>query len=156
MTSTDTPPLSRDEMIQAIHHEARRLNSQGATADVMAHRVTVPELFETFAERIRNGEIFREMNQVTEHETIDELHARIRRTYRAWQRETHDEWMSLAELRKRLGGNRQQQNAALRHAAAQPGVHIIPVANQKALTDEDRAAALRLGGEDNHALMIDR
>jgi hypothetical protein len=34
------------------------------------------------------------------------------------------------------------------------GVRIIPVANSKALQPRDRAAALRIGEEDNHALWI--
>ncbi|MEK8106042.1 hypothetical protein NKG94_14370 [Micromonospora sp. M12] len=33
-------------------------------------------------------------------------------------------------------------------------VRIIPVANTKSLTARDRAAAVRIGNEDNHALAI--
>ena len=34
------------------------------------------------------------------------------------------------------------------------GVRIIPVANTKSLTARDRAAAVRIGDEENHALAI--
>jgi hypothetical protein len=34
-------------------------------------------------------------------------------------------------------------------------VRLIPVANLKSLTVRDREAALRLGGEDNHAIAIE-
>jgi hypothetical protein len=35
------------------------------------------------------------------------------------------------------------------------GVRIIPIANSKGLDTRDREAALRMGGEDHHALSID-
>lgn len=65
-------------------------------------------------------------------------------------------WVGLASLRARLGGySRAEVDRALRTLAVQPGVHIVPVANLKSLTSTDREAALRLGGEDNHALAIE-
>lgn len=65
-------------------------------------------------------------------------------------------WVGLAPLRTRLGAfDRTDVDEALRGLAIQPGVHIIPVANLKSLTQEDREAALRLGGEDNHAIAIE-
>jgi hypothetical protein len=39
--------------------------------------------------------------------------------------------------------------------AVQPGVRLIPVANQKTLSTRDREAALRFGGEENHAFAIE-
>ncbi len=37
-----------------------------------------------------------------------------------------------------------------------PDVHLTPEANQKALTDDDRAAAVVVGGDvDNHLLAIE-
>jgi hypothetical protein len=65
------------------------------------------------------------------------------------------EWVGLADLRERLGDlDRTAVDAALRGMLGQPGVRIIPVANSKALQARDRAAALRIGDEDNHALSI--
>ena len=65
-------------------------------------------------------------------------------------------WVGLAPLRARLGAYRRADvDRALRSLVVQPGVHIIPVANLKSLTSADREAALRLGGEDNHAIAIE-
>ncbi|HEX6873340.1 MAG TPA: hypothetical protein VF163_19765 [Micromonosporaceae bacterium] len=65
-------------------------------------------------------------------------------------------WVSLADLRDRLGAlPRADVDAALRRLAVSPGVRLIPVANLKSLTRRDRDAALRLGGEENHAMAIE-
>ncbi|HZN20323.1 MAG TPA: hypothetical protein VFB84_19345 [Micromonosporaceae bacterium] len=64
-------------------------------------------------------------------------------------------WVGLADLREHLGGlDRAAVDEALRALVRQEGVRIIPVANTKALEPRDRAAALRIGGEDNHVLAI--
>lgn len=65
------------------------------------------------------------------------------------------EWVGLADLRDRLSDlDRPTVDAALRSLARQDGVRVIPVANTKSLTERDRAAALRIGAEDNHTLAI--
>lgn len=51
--------------------------------------------------------------------------------------------------------SREDQDATLKRIAAQPDVRVIPVANLKSLTPEDRAAALHVGGEDKHAIKIE-
>ncbi|MEO3780670.1 hypothetical protein ABGB16_28430 [Micromonospora sp. B11E3] len=64
-------------------------------------------------------------------------------------------WVGLADLRDRLGHvDRAAVDAALRAMVRQDGVRIIPVANSKSLSARDRAAAVRIGDEDNHALSI--
>jgi hypothetical protein len=70
-------------------------------------------------------------------------------------------WVGLADLRDNLGDlSREEQDAALTKMLLSadyndPGrVRIIPVANTKALKPRDRAAALRIGNEDNHAIWI--
>jgi hypothetical protein len=66
-------------------------------------------------------------------------------------------WVGLADLRERLGDlDRAAVDDALRSLLRQDGVRIIPAANTKALKARDHAAALRIGGEDNHALLIGR
>jgi hypothetical protein len=66
------------------------------------------------------------------------------------------EWIGFADLREHLGGlDRVTVDEALRAMLRHQGVRIIPVANSKALQPRDRAAALRIGDEDNHALSID-
>jgi hypothetical protein len=36
----------------------------------------------------------------------------------------------------------------------EPDVNIVPESNQKALTDAERTAAVRIGGQDKHFLAI--
>ncbi|GAA1811827.1 hypothetical protein GCM10009682_36490 [Luedemannella flava] len=65
------------------------------------------------------------------------------------------EWVGLADLRAAVPQlDREDVDAALRAMARVPGVRIIPTANSKSLDNRDRAAALRLGGEDNHMISI--
>ena len=68
---------------------------------------------------------------------------------------TPGQWIGLAEIRNTLGYCCGYIDAGLRHLATQRGTHLVPVANMKSLTQADRDAALRLGGEDNHAIMIE-
>ncbi|MEU4555073.1 hypothetical protein [Micromonospora violae] len=64
-------------------------------------------------------------------------------------------WVGLADVRERLGDtDRAALDAALRAMVGREDVRIIPVANTKSLTARDRAAAVRIGNEDNHALAI--
>jgi hypothetical protein len=65
------------------------------------------------------------------------------------------EWVGLADLRDSLAGvPRADLDAALRFMARLDDVRVIPVANAKALKPRDRAAALRIGDEENHSLSI--
>jgi hypothetical protein len=83
-----------------------------------------------------------------------DVEATIRQAY-ADLPKAADGWVGLADLRERLGDlDRSTVDETLRVMARQQGVRIIPVANSKALRPRDRAAALRIGGEDNHALWI--
>ncbi|MET8360726.1 hypothetical protein [Micromonospora sp. NPDC005171] len=64
-------------------------------------------------------------------------------------------WVGLADVRDRLADtDRVALDAALRAMVGREDVRIIPVANTKSLTARDRAAAVRIGNEDNHALAI--
>ncbi|MEU1251205.1 hypothetical protein [Micromonospora arida] len=64
-------------------------------------------------------------------------------------------WVGLADVRDRLTDtDRAALDAALRTMVGREDVRIIPVANTKSLTARDRAAAVRIGNEDNHALAI--
>ena len=50
---------------------------------------------------------------------------------------------------------RGELDTALKWMGVQPGVRLIPVANLKSLSTRERDAALRFGGEDNHAMAIE-
>jgi hypothetical protein len=83
-----------------------------------------------------------------------DVEARIRAAYAELPKAT-DGWVGLADLRDQLRElDRETVDDVLRAMARQDGVRIIPVANTKSLKPRDRAAALRIGVEDNHALWI--
>jgi hypothetical protein len=83
------------------------------------------------------------------------LDSAVRAAYRKLAKEPAG-WVGLAALRAELAQfDRAETDEALRRIALTPGVHLIPVANLKSLTQADRDAALSLGGEDNHALSIE-
>ena len=64
------------------------------------------------------------------------------------------DWVSLVDLRKRLGGTREQQDLLLKQMSAAGKLHIVPEDNRKMLKPEDHANAIRLGGEDNHLVSL--
>lgn len=82
------------------------------------------------------------------------MEERIRAAYRELAK-APGTWVGLADLRDRLGdADRAVVDDALRAMLRRDGVRIIPVANSKSLTARDRAAAVRIGEEDNHTLSI--
>lgn len=65
-------------------------------------------------------------------------------------------WVKLSELRPLLAGaTREEVDAELDRMIERPDVHLMAELNQRTLTDEDRAAAVDVGGEPRHLLMID-
>jgi hypothetical protein len=65
-------------------------------------------------------------------------------------------WVALSDLRTALAGvDRDALDDTLRTMARQPGVRIIPIADTKNVRPVDRTAALRIGGQDNHAIAIE-
>ncbi len=65
------------------------------------------------------------------------------------------DWVGLADLRERLGHlDREVVDHALRAMVAPRRRADHPGGEQKALKERDRAAAVRIGDEDNHALAI--
>lgn len=66
-------------------------------------------------------------------------------------------WLTLRELRANLPDlPRDAVDAALRELYPEPGVDIVAEDNLKALTADDRAAALILGGRELHAIRVTR
>lgn len=69
------------------------------------------------------------------------------------------DWADLADVREHpalAGIPREQVDEALKHLARtrDNGVRVIPIANVKALRDRDRAAALEMGGDMQHAIQV--
>jgi hypothetical protein len=64
-------------------------------------------------------------------------------------------WVSIADIRRKLGDvDRTYLDAALRQLERAPDVNIVPESNQKALSDEDRRAAVIIGDQPKHFLAI--
>ena len=66
------------------------------------------------------------------------------------------EFVSLRELRLRLPGrSRPDVDAALAALFTAQRINLIPQSNQRALSEADREAALRIGGECKHLISIE-
>lgn len=80
---------------------------------------------------------------------------RVRAAYRAVA--ALGAWVALRDLRAALPGvPRTTVDEGLRALYPEPGVHIVAEDNLKALTPDDHAAALQLGGRPLHAIRITR
>ncbi len=80
---------------------------------------------------------------------------RVETTYRALA-PRHGDPVPLRVLRERLDDvPAEQLDLALKVLADRPGVHLWAEADQKSLTDDDRQAALVLGGSARHILVIE-
>lgn len=80
---------------------------------------------------------------------------RVRAAYRAVA--ALGAWVALRDLRAALPGvPRTVVDEGLRALYPEPGVHIVAEDNLKALTPDDHAAALQLGGRPLHAIRITR
>ena len=79
----------------------------------------------------------------------------VRDAYWRLAREPQD-WVSLTRLRPLLGNaSRQEVDETLRRMERLPDVHLVPEADQKTLTGDDRAAAVLVGGVSKHLLAIE-
>ncbi|MET4048793.1 MULTISPECIES: hypothetical protein [unclassified Rhodococcus (in: high G+C Gram-positive bacteria)] len=66
-------------------------------------------------------------------------------------------WVSLTRLREALRTmDRSVLDAALSSLYRAQEINLIPEANQATLTDDDRTAALHIGGQSRHMMKIDR
>jgi hypothetical protein len=85
----------------------------------------------------------------------DSMESSIRIAYRKLARNPRDE-VRLADLRPMLNGAGKADADAVLKAMSRAGkAKIYPDANRKVLTDADRAAAVTIGGEDNHLIVIE-
>jgi len=82
------------------------------------------------------------------------LELRLRNAYAALASEP-TAWVVLTRLRPFFADvPREEVDEALRQLSRSSDVNIVPESNQKALTEADRAAAVRIGGQDKHLLAI--
>ncbi|WP_018683664.1 hypothetical protein [Actinokineospora enzanensis] len=62
-------------------------------------------------------------------------------------------WVGLVDLRPALAGtSRAAQDRHLVRMLRERKIHLVPESNRKALTPAARAAAIRIGNEDNHLI----
>lgn len=173
LVSTDRThrPFSH-ELTEQGWHVARRLHAatpprQGGSATRSLLTVLANVHRSLDQRRISPAEFFRPTDAVQEDSAdapgevhggaaaaTGDLQALIRAAYRELA-VTPGGWVGLADLRELLDEHdREVVDDALRAMVRSADVRIIPVANTKALTPRDRAAALRIGDEENHALSI--
>lgn len=85
-----------------------------------------------------------------------DVEAMVRGAYRALAGGRDAAPVRLSALRERLGEVEDKVvDAELTRMAALPGVFLREEVDQQQLTDSDRRAAIRLGGEDRHNLQIE-
>ncbi|MEU4739157.1 hypothetical protein AB0G02_01675 [Actinosynnema sp. NPDC023658] len=66
------------------------------------------------------------------------------------------DWVRLANLRSRLNGaGKEEVDGVLLEMARTGDVHLAPDSNRKTLTDADHTAAIRIGPEDKHLIVIE-
>ena len=84
----------------------------------------------------------------------EDLESRIRAAYAELAAEL-GEWVGLAPLRRRLADvPKARLDETLIRMERLPDVNLVPESNQKALTPEDREAAVITGDQDKHLLWI--
>ncbi|MEU8175856.1 hypothetical protein AB0C14_23500 [Microbispora hainanensis] len=84
----------------------------------------------------------------------EDIETLIRKAY-AQLADRPNAWVSLTQLRPLLGDTpRDKVDAALRHMIGLPDVRLVPESNQKMLTDEDRGAAVVIGDQAKHLILI--
>lgn len=86
---------------------------------------------------------------------VKTVQGKIRDAYKALRSEP-GAWVSLTDMRKQMPTVlREQLDDVLEELARNRKIRLIPEENQKTLTDEDRAAAVRVGGEDKHLVSME-
>jgi hypothetical protein len=130
-------------LIRAIHRSLQQ------------HGLSPEKFFEPAAEPSAAQEQEQEQAKAAEPEIAGDPETQVRAAYARLSPHT-GAWVSLADVREALPAlSRAEVDSGLRVLARTPGAQLIPVANLKALTQRDRDAAIKLGGEDNHVLSIE-
>ncbi|MCR6484097.1 hypothetical protein M8542_14845 [Amycolatopsis sp. OK19-0408] len=84
-----------------------------------------------------------------------ELEDLIRRVYQELSSRPQ-EWIRLARLRPELNGaGKEEVDQTLLRMVKTELVHLSPDSDRKGLTDADHAAAIRIGKEDKHLVLIE-
>ena len=88
-------------------------------------------------------------------EPVAPLEARIREAYHKLAKDPGD-WVRLADLRRLLNGaSKADVDAVLEEMSGRRRAHLVPKSDRKSVTAADRAAAIQLGDDDNHLIVIE-
>lgn len=91
-----------------------------------------------------------------EPETLAEIDVQITSAYRQLAPKQGD-WVRLADLRPLLNGaTNTDVDRVLKDMSKAARAHLAPDPDRKSLTAADRKAAVQIGGDDNHLLVIER
>lgn len=83
-----------------------------------------------------------------------DLLEQIRVTYKQFAAEPGD-WVNIADIRETLSSvGRDEMDAALRELEQQRDVNVVPQANEKALSERTRRAAVIIGRQHKHFIAI--
>lgn len=86
---------------------------------------------------------------------VEDIETRIRDAYRKLAHAPR-EWVGLVDLRPLLGGAPDDEvNDVLKRLSRSGEARLVPESNRKALKAADHAAAVSIGGEDNHLLSME-
>lgn len=131
-----------------INPKARALGAALATLQTNLRDRVLPRVgYTSFAEMFSH-------NEIAPRQAPSDLEARLRCAYDALAAEPRA-WVSLTRLRPFFADQPTAAvDEALRKLSRAGDVNLVPENNQKSLTDADRAAAIRLGGQDKHLLAI--
>lgn len=87
----------------------------------------------------------------------EKVESDVRDAYARLVRRPGTDFASITDLRRALGDlPRQDVDAALKRLIRQRGVLIVPESNQKTLTPADREAAVAIGDQPKHLILIQR
>lgn len=101
----------------------------------------------------------RPLGDLFQPEVVDDddlgLESQIKRAYRKLAAKPGD-WVYLAKLRPLLNGApKEEVDAVLKALGRKQDVTLAPNPNRKVVTDDDRAAAVLIGGDENHMIAIE-
>jgi hypothetical protein len=132
--------------VRELHTNAPPSQGKSATRSLFTLMANLNRALER--QHVSHGEFFKQSADGGDTES------RIRAAYRSLPKAPGG-WVGLADLRDALPDlDRKIVDEALLGMVDRDGVRIIPAANTKALKPRDRAAALRIGNEDSHAISM--
>lgn len=97
----------------------------------------------------------RPLGDLFQPDVTEGLESQIKRAYRKLAPKPGD-WVPLAKLRPLLNGaSKEDVDTVLKTLGRKQDVTLAPNPNRKVVTDDDRAAAVLIGGDENHLIAIE-